>query len=87
MIKSPDGNKIIGTYETVFGTAKIFDGAKIVKGKIEFEYTGDTNIDWNSQKTVKENGERVFVDEKFGLFKEDEIIRANLKRGRRKHRL
>jgi hypothetical protein len=76
-MKSPRGNEIIGTYENLNGCSKFMD-AKIVDGKIVFDYTGDTEVYWDAQKTNRdESGKRIFVDEKGFMFSEDEVIAAN----------
>lgn len=76
-LKSPKkGCVIIGTYELVYGTALIQD-AKINDDRIDFEYEGSTDVDWDSQKTVREGGRRVFVDDDHNTWTEDEVIAAN----------
>lgn len=77
---SPKGNEIVGTLETVSGVADIdVLSAKIKNGKINFEYAGNTDIDWNSQKTVIEKGQRLFVDTEYNIFPENEIVAYNKK--------
>lgn len=56
-----DGEEIIGTLERVPGTANIGSASRNDDGSINIEHGGETDIDWNEQKTVKINGERLFV--------------------------
>lgn len=56
-----DGEEIIGTLERVPGTANIGSASRNSDGSINIEHGGETDIDWNEQKTVKINGERLFV--------------------------
>lgn len=51
---SPDHTEIIGTLETVQGVAGIDPDSftEPVKGHLQFEYAGETEIDWNSQQSV-----------------------------------
>lgn len=75
-MKAPNGKKIVGTLETMSGVA-CFDEAKIQGDEIVFEYNGDTRVDWNEQKTVRDKaGHRIFVDEAGFRWSEDEIIEA-----------
>lgn len=85
MLKSPKGCKIVGTLETVEGVACFVDG-KIVNGKIEFEYDGETEIDWDSQKPMltDDTKERIFVDELGCCWSESVVIKATEKAGAKK---
>lgn len=56
-----DGEEIIGTYEKVWGVAGVIGAVRNPDGSFDFEYDGDTDIDWNSQETEKEDGEMLFV--------------------------
>lgn len=51
---TPDHTEIIGTLETVQGVAGIDPDSftEPVKGHLQFEYAGETEIDWNSQQSV-----------------------------------
>lgn len=73
---SPKGTLIVGTYEKVPGVAKI-DPESIRKDpnsrEYDFNYSGETDLDWDYQKTQREDGERLFVDENWGCFKESEL--------------
>ena len=55
---SPEGNKIIGTLDVVRGTARaaVDLGAN---GALNIEYLGETEVDWDSQETKTEAGERL----------------------------
>lgn len=62
---SPTGVAIIGTAEVISGTARIDAGSVIRNpdGTFDFDYAGNTDIDFDSRETVEENGERMFVDD------------------------
>lgn len=72
---SPTGAEIIGTAEVIEAVADISPGSftRNEKGELEFEYAGYTNLHWNSQKTRRIHGERVFVDENSEEWPEDQI--------------
>ena len=73
---SPDGSEIVGTLEIVPGTANILPHSftKDAKGELEFEYSGQTDIEWDSQTTQNdEKGERLFVDENGGTWPESQL--------------
>lgn len=85
---SPRGAKIIGTLEVIQAVALIdgiHDKAEpttpeklgVVVG--EPEWSGETQVDWDSQKTVTRNGSRVYVDADyqewaFSDLIEDEVV-------------
>lgn len=59
-----DGNPIVSTKETIPGLCGIEeDSFESGQGGIEFESGGGTNVDWDNQKTVTVNGQRIFVDD------------------------
>jgi hypothetical protein len=68
---------IVGTLEIIQGVALIdtaeyssgVDGAPLV-----IEYFGQTDIDWDGQKTVIENEERIFVDESGEQLPESQVM-------------
>lgn len=53
----------------------MLDNLRIENGQLEFDYTGNTEVDWNSQRTLTEDGQRVFVDGQGETFLEWEILR------------
>ncbi len=76
---SPKGARITGSMEVVEGTALIIPDS-FEKGtahdpeELQFEYEGQTDIDWNSQKTKKdEKKRRLFVDENHEIWSEDQL--------------
>jgi hypothetical protein len=72
---SPEGNPIIGTLEFVEGVARaditIWDN-----GELNVEYSGETEVDWNSQMTKIEVGERLFVCSRRKLWRESQVVQA-----------
>src|SRR5256885_13081817 len=72
---SPEGNKIIGTLDVVRGTARA-DVALGSNGTLNIEYQGETEVDWDSQETKTENGERLFVCSQRKVWRENEVVRA-----------
>lgn len=73
---SPTGSPITGTFERVSGVSTIHqDSFQMAEtGRFDFDYAGETNIDWNSQQTVERGGGRVFVDETDAEWTEDRLI-------------
>lgn len=51
-IVTDTGLRVVGTNERLYATANVMF-AYIENGVIEPEYVGDTDLDWNSQTTVK----------------------------------
>lgn len=64
VLVSPTGVPITGTYETCPGLAAIANIALGTRdgGRFEFDYAGDTEMFWDDQRTIRRNGERVFLD-------------------------
>lgn len=62
---APNGSRIVGTYEVINGCAEIIEDSyyKDEHGVIDFEWSGHTEVYWDDQKTVEENGQRIFIDE------------------------
>ena len=56
-----DGEEIEGTLENLTGTAIVSSATRNADGSIEMDYEGSTDIDWNTQTTVKRDGEILFV--------------------------
>lgn len=55
---SPNGHRIVGTAEIVLATAWI---CMIDPTTQEPDYEGGTKIHWNTQETLKRNGQVLFV--------------------------
>jgi hypothetical protein len=72
-LKSPKGTVIVGTLEVVHGWAGIQGSVKCGKRGFEFDHDGETRLDWDGQKTVERDGERIFVDADGSEFKESEL--------------
>ncbi len=71
---SPEGNEIIGTLESVQGTARA--AVEFTSdGKLAVEYSGETEMDWDSQQAKTEDGERLFVCSQRKLWRES-LLRA-----------
>lgn len=63
-LKSPTGQLVIGTLESLTGTAMV-DGWTIEDGKLVPEYEGTTEIEWDNQHTKldERTGAMLVVDE------------------------
>ena len=72
-VHAPDGKEIVGTLEQVFGIARI---TSVVQNEedVEVIYDGQTDIDWNTQKSMTMFGERLYLDEDQRVWREDEIV-------------
>ncbi len=77
---SPEGNEIIGTLDVVRGTARA-DVALGANGTLNIEYQGETEVDWDSQETKTEDGERLFVCSQRKVWRENEVVRATQPKG------
>jgi len=72
---SPEGNEIVGTLEIVEGTAC----AKVSltrNRRLRVEYGGETDVDWNSQRTKTDQGERLFVCSQQRVWRESQVLKA-----------
>lgn len=67
MLRRKDNKKqIVATRDTLSADAVIADATQSeVPGPLKFNlsYSGDSEIYWDSQETVIEKGQRIFVDE------------------------
>src|ERR1043166_8281916 len=70
---SPEGNEIIGTLDVVQGTARADLAAD---GTLAIEYLGETEGNWNSQRSKTQEGERLFVCSQRKIWPENQIILA-----------
>lgn len=71
-LKTPKGLPITGTKDRLIAIAAVSgfddDGEPI--------YTGDTNVDWNSQRQMTDQqGRRIYVDSDGNEWAKDELIR------------
>lgn len=72
---SPEGNAIIGTLEVVEGTASA-EVSLSRNGRLRIEYCGETNVDWNSQRTKTDRAERLFVCSRHKVWGERQVLEA-----------
>lgn len=72
---APNGHPIQGTAETISGIAVASTAIVNADGTIEPEWSGWTDVNWNSQRTdLTESGKRLYVDDVGLLWPEDELI-------------
>ena len=71
----PTGYEIAGTLDVVDATATILPSTfrKDADGRLDFEYAGESEVDWDTQRTKTRNTRRLFIDEEGGVWTEDEI--------------
>lgn len=60
-LQTVDGREVIGTSEVLTGCARIHGATRNPDGSLDLDWAGDTEIDWNAQKTRHRYGERLFV--------------------------
>ena len=72
---SPEGDEIIGTLEIVEGTS-CADVSLSKNGRLKVDYCGETDVDWNSQQTKTDNGERLFVCSRHMVWRESQVLEA-----------
>lgn len=71
---APNGIEIIGTKELVPGMAPIHDWKRRDEnGKLDFEWSGGTEMDWDNQRTVERDGKLVFLDADDSEWTEDQV--------------
>ena len=74
ILLSSDHTKIAGTLEVIKGVSFIDNVHKDDKGTLRFDYSGETEILWNTQKTVlNKKKRRLFVDVNYDIYSEDEL--------------
>lgn len=73
-VTSPTGSKIIGTYDTIQATALVYGFRSGPNGLLEYEYAGETEVDWDSQETIMKDGERTFVDGEGNVWRESQLV-------------
>jgi hypothetical protein len=72
---SPEGEEIIGTLEIVEGTS-CADVSLSEEGRLKVDYCGQTDVDWNSQQTKTDRGERLFVCSRHAVWRESQVLAA-----------
>lgn len=71
---SPQGNEITGVLEKIPGIASInIESASLEDGCLQFDYAGDTELQWEKHEIVRQDGQRVFVDDDDNEFTEDQL--------------
>jgi hypothetical protein len=60
---SPQGNLIVGTLEVLHGRADLSDITRGQDGKPVIEYAGYTEVFWDEQRIVQQDGEDVYLDD------------------------
>lgn len=81
----PDGHPIRGTLEKLEGTALVIGAYDKGKGEeLDIEYEGTTDMSWDSQQSVYESLERVWVCSEGELFRESQLVKKRPKPTRRK---
>lgn len=74
---APNGSQIIGTLEQLSGRAEIaadsFSKDPGIDGGVQFEWQGGTEIFYDDQETVVEDGERIFLAEDGTEWPENQI--------------
>ena len=71
---SPDGVKIIGLQAVIHGVALATFGRSPGGTLFDYEYAGETSVDWDSQQTVlNEHGTPLFADEDGGLWSASDL--------------
>jgi hypothetical protein len=71
---APNGKKIHGTFESLQACAEIASAERNKDGGLELEYNGNTEIWWDSQRTIREKEERMFVDEEGNIWPESKLV-------------
>lgn len=80
---SPEGNEIIGTLEMIEGVARA-DVSLTRNGRLQVEFLGDTDVDWNSQATKTQKGKRLFVCSQRKVWRESQVRTATRTRGKKR---
>lgn len=74
-LTTPTGRRIVATVETIPGTCAISNVSRLRAGTTNLvEHAGETEVDWNGQRTAEVNGERLFVDEYKQVWMEHQLI-------------
>ncbi len=72
---SPSGAEIIGTADTIQATAIVQADTftRNDNGSLSFDYTGESDVDWNSQRPHERDGKPLFIDENGARWTADQI--------------
>lgn len=71
---APNGKQVIATAERLWATCKFTGTGVKPNGRLEFDYDGETDINWDSQETVNRNGELVFLDCDWNEWLESQLV-------------
>lgn len=72
---APNGSPIIGTADTILATPQALSFERLPDGSIEVEWSGETEVHWDSQTTNKdERGFDIFVAEDGTEWPEDQLV-------------
>ncbi len=69
-MKAPNGRKIIGTLEQLYGVAYIHGDST----KDDYDHLGETKINWDGQETVTRDGEVIFIDDQGNEWQSSQVI-------------
>ena len=73
-VAGPNGEEIVGTFDLLTGQALV-NGIKVDQdGTVEPDYEGTTEVHWNDQRTKYEAGERLYVDDDGGVWRESQLV-------------
>lgn len=73
-LMTPTGRQITGTAEILSAVAYVGGASREgADGKLEFDYSGSTNVDWDGQATAEQDGQRIFVDEDGAFWLESQL--------------
>jgi hypothetical protein len=73
VVKDDHSIKITSTLESLSGTCAIDAAVQLPDGTFDLLYCGYTEISWDEQKTVKRDGQRVFLGDNDQEYLESEI--------------
>lgn len=73
--ETPTGKRILGTLEEIQGRAEVSCLTRDQKtGHIGIHHGGYTEIFWDGQMTVEQNGQRIWLDEDGEEWPENELV-------------
>ena len=64
---------VVGTADVLPAVARVV-GACLVSGCLRWTYSGDTDVEWNSQSARRQGSWRLFVDENGQLVSEADVV-------------
>lgn len=74
-LQTPEGKQIRGTVERVPGCALARTFEVLSDGSLDPLYEGETDLWWDEQETVTENGERIYLDDDGDGWPESNLLR------------